>query len=577
MTVKIKDLSPKMRISSMEEELYFPTSFQDQTAQLISGFSAGSSELTHGNIHIQGLAERILLGAAVEMDDGIGIFMGKFVNGDGDEVYGFRIGDPAGVFLSWDGETLSITGFLEEGSAANDVNTNVTTINGGMITANTITATQLITTQALITASAQISDAVITSAKIVSITASQISTQLLNAQIASIEFAKITNVSITNAMITSITADKVSSGTLDGIKMTVGSGDAVFKVTSSGIHLGDADYADAPFRVSMSGDVFAKSIVLWGTIATDSGAYLRSSSGNDRVEFNNTDLLSFYKGGTLRGTLRGASANRATGIVASCDLVLANSKSFMMASSGGGADEYAGLGLSTNDMWLTLGTANKLYVKNNAQSTNYFTISSSGTYIEKLSAGLDCNSYNLTNINELHGDDGFIDLNSGHSNTEVHHIDPTSEDDYNCGGSDRWWKYVNAGDFTTHSMGFYDDGLTLPGGKRVSDVEAIKALKPHPTLKTKQGVPMIDKRTIPLEVFVPAMDHDGVVWERNKDGVPLKVTVDKLGKKTKIERPDADGESVVQFVGLALGAIKELSNQIIALQEEVSNLKSSKK
>jgi len=132
-TKKIKDLSPKMRVPTLADELHFPSSFQDQTAQILGGLQAGSSELRHGKIRIQGVAERMLFGDVVDYDEGIGVFVGLH-----DDVYKFRAGDPEGTQIAWDGGGLSIGGFLEEGEAAADVNSNVTTITGAKITTGTV-------------------------------------------------------------------------------------------------------------------------------------------------------------------------------------------------------------------------------------------------------------------------------------------------------------------------------------------------------------------------------------------------------------------------------------------------------
>jgi hypothetical protein len=61
----------------------------------------------------------------------------------------FRIGNPAGDYMSWDGTTLVIAAAgsgIAVGGAAADVNAHATTISGGKITAASITATQIAAT-----------------------------------------------------------------------------------------------------------------------------------------------------------------------------------------------------------------------------------------------------------------------------------------------------------------------------------------------------------------------------------------------------------------------------------------------
>ena len=73
----------------------------------------------------------------------------------------------------------------------------------------------------------------------------------------------------------------IGSSSADGIEyenfrvnkgqLIIGQADAVFKADSNGIYLGDAVYADAPFRVDMSGNLYASSVNLSGEINATSG------------------------------------------------------------------------------------------------------------------------------------------------------------------------------------------------------------------------------------------------------------------------------------------------------------------
>jgi len=317
--VKIKDLTPKLSIPTLEDELQFPADFQEGTNQYIGGLTAGSRELTHGKIKIQGVDERMLFGDVEDYSTGIGVYIGKDPS---DGLYKFRAGDPAGVMLSWNGSAVNVVGFLSEGDAANDINTNVTTIDGGKITAATITATQLVTTSALITAAAQIQDAVITSAKIVSLDATKITSQIVNAQIATIEWAKITSVSIDNADITDLSASKINTGTLSGISISIGSGNSIFKADGNGIYLGNATFGSAPFRVNMSGSVTASSITLTNASVGSGSSY----TGNQIAEAYIGNLnASKITAGTISADRIGAgtivSSKLATDITVSGTLV----------------------------------------------------------------------------------------------------------------------------------------------------------------------------------------------------------------------------------------------------------------
>lgn len=54
-------------------------------------------------------------------------------------------------------------------------------------------------------------------------------------------------------------------------EMSIGYGDAVFRADSNGIYLGDRVYGNAPFRVDMSGNLYAENVNLTGEINATSG------------------------------------------------------------------------------------------------------------------------------------------------------------------------------------------------------------------------------------------------------------------------------------------------------------------
>lgn len=77
------------------------------------------------------------------------------------------------------------------------------------------------------------------------------------------------------------------SGTFTG-NLSIGSGSSIFKAEpATGIWLGDATYASAPFRVSVNGALFASS----GTIAgwQIQSSYLQNTSGTFKISSTNTD------------------------------------------------------------------------------------------------------------------------------------------------------------------------------------------------------------------------------------------------------------------------------------------------
>lgn len=70
------------------------------TSGTIGGWTISSSELSNGNFKLQSTAERILVGSATAPLTGTGVFIGK----DGTD-YEFRVGNPAGKYIHFDGTT----------------------------------------------------------------------------------------------------------------------------------------------------------------------------------------------------------------------------------------------------------------------------------------------------------------------------------------------------------------------------------------------------------------------------------------------------------------------------------------
>lgn len=107
----MKDISPNnINIVPMKEKVVVATS-GTQLADKISGWTINSNELSVGKIHLQSANERILIGDATLPLTGIGIFMGL----DGSD-YEWRVGNPAGDYIHWDGTIMTIRGALTASS-----------------------------------------------------------------------------------------------------------------------------------------------------------------------------------------------------------------------------------------------------------------------------------------------------------------------------------------------------------------------------------------------------------------------------------------------------------------------------
>lgn len=107
-------------------------------------------------------------------------------------------------------------------------------------------------------------------------------------------------------------------------------------------------------------------------------------------------------------------------------------------------------------------------------------------------------------------------------------------------------------------LGWFDDGVELNDGRKVSDTEALLAIRPHPTRKTPRGATRIDYKTMPKHVYTPAADK-GVLLPRDENDEPYKM-VDGVKKVAQ------DGAETTALIAIMLGAIKELTLRVKELE-----------
>lgn len=208
------------------------------------------------------------------------------------------------------------------------------------------------------------------------------------------------------------------NGTFNG-SIAIGSGDNIFKADSNGIYLGNASFASAPFRVTMAGALTATNATITGaitatsgsftgsitstsgsiggwtigstslyssgvTLSTSNGGFISLTNGTSSIllESNNSPpYIAFTLSGSLKGVLLPTSAGSGGVRLLDGDLVLNNNRSVLINDTTGGSSLYGGISITnSNQFWLTLGTDNTFYMKNNAQNDNYFTVSSSQAY-----------------------------------------------------------------------------------------------------------------------------------------------------------------------------------------------------
>ena len=140
------------------------------------------------------------------------------------------------------------------------------------------------------------------------------------------------------------------------------------------------------------------------------------------------------------------------------------------------------------------------------------------------------------------------------------------------GDSVNYWGDISYKTLTDRGcLGFFDDGVELQDGTVVSDTEAIKAMKKHPTKKTIYGAPMLDYTTFPKVSYKPAADRDGNIYPRGEDGEPLPIK--KMIEGAEITLTPADGIEMTSVFSIMLGSIKELDARVATLEMENADLK----
>jgi hypothetical protein len=104
------------------------------------------------------------------------------------------------------------------------------------------------------------------------------------------------NVEFQNAKITG--EINATSGTLSS-SIAIGTGDDVFKADSNGIYLGDATFADAPFKVTPGGAVTATGVNITGTVDASTALTFDGANVNGTLAADNLDVSGIITSGSL--------------------------------------------------------------------------------------------------------------------------------------------------------------------------------------------------------------------------------------------------------------------------------------
>lgn len=139
------------------------------------------------------------------------------------------------------------------------------------------------------------------------------------------------------------------------------------------------------------------------------------------------------------------------------------------------------------------------------------------------------------------------------------HVYPTGVANVNLGGATYYWNEVNYKYLTDRGcLGVFDEGVEMPNGSKVSDLEALKLIQKHSTLQTGYGVPRFDYSSMPKAVFKPAPIAEKDIYDERDENRLLFKKGEKMGE---------DGAELTALTSIMIGAIKELDNRVKILEK----------
>ncbi len=152
-----------------------------------------------------------------------------------------------------------------------------------------------------------------------------------------------------------------------------------------------------------------------------------------------------------------------------------------------------------------------------------------------------------------------ITINIAKTGTNTGYLAPGAGDTgVDLGTSADFFNEINYKTLTDRGcLGYFDDGVELQDGRTVSDVEAIKTIKKHPTKKTIYGVPMLDYSSMPKVVYRPAP-------------IATKDVLYPLSKQVRFKKGEPigeDGAETTALISILIGSIKEVAGRIETLEK----------
>jgi hypothetical protein len=149
----------------------------------------------------------------------------------------------------------------------------------------------------------------------------------------------------------------------------------------------------------------------------------------------------------------------------------------------------------------------------------------------------------------------FVDNNGG--------LMPNTAGSQNLGNATTYWNDISYKTLTDRGcLAMIAKWATLDG-RRISNLEALRELKPHATEKTIYGEVKLDYASVPKHAHKPAPIADEDTFEEVDD--PNTAAKVKQLKYRKGEKMGADGVEMTAMFSMMIGAIRELADQNEAL------------
>jgi hypothetical protein len=152
-------------------------------------------------------------------------------------------------------------------------------------------------------------------------------------------------------------------------------------------------------------------------------------------------------------------------------------------------------------------------------------------------------------------------------------VRPNSAAGSNLGNATYYWNDVSYKTLTDRGCLALIPKWELGDGRRVSNVEALLALRAHPAEKTVYGEVKLDYASVPRHSHKPAPVAEEDIYEddpeeRDAHGKPTR----KL-KHRKGDKMGEDGVEMTALFSVMIGALREQAEAITALQAEIAALK----